>query len=51
MFWNSTHRKIVEVLDVDREVNDPKKKRRKTPAEKQLKQSEKITVAEAMKRF
>ena len=25
MFWNSTHRKIVEVLEVDREVNNPKR--------------------------
>lgn len=51
MFWNSTHRKIVEVLEVDREVNDPKKKRKNTPAGKPKKQSEKISVAEALKRF
>lgn len=51
MFWNATHRKIVEVLDVDREINDPKKKRKKIPAGKQPKQSEKISVAEALKRF
>jgi hypothetical protein len=51
MFWNSTHRKIVEVLEVDREVNNPKRKRKNAPAEKPKKQSEKISVAEALKRF
>lgn len=51
MFWNSTHRKIVEVLEVDREVNNPKKKRKNTPAGKPKKQSEKFSVTEALKRF
>lgn len=51
MFWNATHRKIDEILKVDREVNDPKKKGRKTPVGKPLKKAEKITVSEALKRF
>ncbi len=51
MFWNSTHRKIDEVLKVDRDVNDPKKKRRKTPVGKPPKHAEKISVADALKRF
>ena len=48
MFWNATHRKIDEILKVDRDVNDPKKKKRNVPA---IKTSEKITVEEALKRF
>jgi len=48
VFWNSTHRKIVEVLKIDREVNSPKKKKTTFPAKTG---SEKITVGEALKRF
>ena len=50
-FWNATHRKIDEVLKVDREVNDPNQKRRKTPNGKSTNKSEKISVSEALKRF
>lgn len=50
MFWNATHRIIEEVLKVDREINDPKKKRKNIPF-KPVPQGEKITVEEALKRF
>jgi len=47
MFWGATHRKIVEVLEVDRSVNDPKAHKRKRPQ----KSGEKIGLSEAIKRF
>lgn len=49
MFWGATHRKIVDILEVDREVNDPnaKNKRRNKPSNKK----EKIGLKEALKRF
>lgn len=48
MFWGATHRKIVEVLEIDRQVNDPNyKKKKKRPQ----KSSQKIGLNEALKRF
>jgi len=48
VFWNATHRKIDEVLKVDREINSPKSKKKQFPAKSG---TEKITVNEALRRF
>jgi len=48
MFWNSTFRKIFKILEIDRQVNNPKQtKKRPQPKRK----NQKISVNEAMKLF
>jgi hypothetical protein len=47
MFWGATYRKIVEIIAVDKSVNDPKAKKRIKPH----KNPEKIGLSEALKRF
>nr|DAO85810.1 MAG TPA: tail assembly chaperone protein [Bacteriophage sp.] len=48
IFWNSTFRKIFKILEIDRQVNSPKRAK-KRPQQKE--KNQKISVAEAMKLF
>jgi len=48
IFWNATFRKIFKILEIDRQVNNPKQaKKRPQPKQK----SKKMTVEEAAKLF
>lgn len=60
VFWNATHRKIDEILKIDKDVNDPKKRRRNVPSAPVPKgagmsstpaHAKKITLEEALRRF
>lgn len=46
IFWCSTHRKIIELLEIDKEVNSVATNTKKTKAPKG---SKKMTLQEAMK--
>lgn len=50
VFWNATHRKIDEILKIDKDVNDPKKRRRNVPSAP-VPKGKKITLEEALRRF
>jgi len=48
VFWSATHRKILALLDIDKEVNTIPSKKSKAPQKPQT-EKKKITLEEAMK--